>query len=133
MRAVLDPNVLIAAVLSPRGTPAQIVSRWLAGEFELVVSASLLDELRRALAYPKIRARLPASDAAEFIGLLRKSAVLVPDPTDVPRRSPDRGDDYLLALAEKERAALVSGDRHVLALADEFPVRTPRELAEALG
>ena len=133
MRAVLDPNVLIAAVLSPRGTPAHVVSRWLAGEFELVVSAVLLRELRRSLAYEKVRKRLPASDAAEFIGLLGKGAVLASDPTDVPRRSADRGDDHLVALAESERAMLVSGDRHLLALADELPVRTPRQFADALA
>jgi hypothetical protein len=38
VRAVLDPNVLIAALLSPTGAPAQLVGRWLGGEFELVVS-----------------------------------------------------------------------------------------------
>ena len=51
MRAVLDPNILIAALLSPGGAPAQIVSRWLGGEFELVVSEALLSALERALAY----------------------------------------------------------------------------------
>ena len=50
MRAVLDVNVLIAALLSPTGAPAQIVSRWLGGEFELIVSGNLLAELERALA-----------------------------------------------------------------------------------
>jgi uncharacterized protein len=133
VRAVLDPNVLIAAVLSPRGTPAQIVARWLAGEFELVVSEALLGELRRSLAYRKIHNRIAAKEAAGFVALLRESAVLAPDPIDPSRRSADPGDDYLLALAEKERAVLVSGDRHLLALADELPVRTPREFAGTLG
>lgn len=133
MRAVLDPNVLIAAVLSPRGTPGQILSRWRAGEFELVVSAALLTGLRRSLADPKIRNRVPTANAAEFVRFLRESAVLVRDPIKVARRSADPGDDYLLALAENERAVLVSGDRHLLALADELPVLTPREFAARLG
>jgi putative PIN family toxin of toxin-antitoxin system len=133
VRAVLDPNVLIAALLSPRGTPAQIVSRWLSGEFELILSETLLSELRRSLAYPKIRGRVPAASAAEFIALLRESAVVALDPTEVACRSVDAGDDYLLALAEKQQAVLVSGDRHLLALAAELPVRTPREFADVLG
>lgn len=35
------------------------------------------------------------------------------DPADPPPRSSDRGDDYLLALAESERAVLVSGGKDV--------------------
>lgn len=38
MRAVLDPNVLVSALLSPTGTPARIVLAWAEGRFELVVS-----------------------------------------------------------------------------------------------
>ena len=44
----------------------------------------------------------------------------------------DRGDDYLVALAEHTRAVLASGDRHLLALATELPVLTPRKFLTAL-
>ena len=126
MRAVLDPNILIASLLSPTRAPAQIVSRWLAGEFELVVSETLLAELERALAYPKLRDRVPRSEAAAFVTLLRHGGILAPDPATAGRRSADPGDDYLLALAESERAILVSGDQHLLALADQLPIQTAR-------
>lgn len=132
MRAVLDANVLIVALLSPSGAPAQIISRWLAGEFELVVSESLLAELERALAYPKLRTRIAPEDAAEFVSFLQNTAVHAPDPPAPPRRSRDAGDDYLLALAESEKAIVVSGDQHLLELADWFPVRSPRDFLEAL-
>jgi putative PIN family toxin of toxin-antitoxin system len=132
VRAVLDANVLISALLSPRGAPAQILSRWLVGEFELVVSESLLAELERALAYPKLRTRIAPEDAVEFASFLRDAAVLVSDPPAPPRRSPDPGDDYLLALAESEKAIVVSGDQHLLDLADRFPIRSPVAFLEAL-
>lgn len=132
MRAVLDPNILISALLSRSGAPAQIVGRWLAGEFELIVSDVLLAELERALAYPKLRARIASGDAGEFVALLRHAAIIAPDRPASPRRSPDPGDDYLLALAEGQGALLVSGDQHLLGLADRFPVRTPRAFLEAL-
>ena len=132
MRAVLDPNILIASLLSPSGAPAQIVSRWLAGEFELVVSEALLAELERALAYPKLRRRISASQASEFVELLRHGAILAADPPDAARRSADAGDDYLLALAEGERAILVSGDQHLLTLADQLPIQTARGFVNAL-
>lgn len=132
MRAVLDPNILIAALLSRGGLPAQIVSRWLAGEFELVVSESLLAELERALAYPKLRARIAAADAGEFVALLRHSALLVFDPPAPPKRSADPGDDCLLALAEGAQAVLVTGDRHLLDLANELPIHTARAFLDTL-
>lgn len=132
MRAVLGPNILIAALLSPSGAPSQIVARWLAGEFELVVSETLLAELERALTYPKLRARVTQSEAAEFVSLLRDGAILAPDPSTPAHHSADPGDDYLLALAENERAVLVSGDQHLLALADTLPIYTARAFLDTL-
>lgn len=132
MRAVLDVNVLVSALLSRDGAPAQIVSLWLAGEFELVVSEALLAELERALEYPKVRTRIPADDAAAYVALLREGAAVAADPPLPPRRSPDQGDDYLLALAEAQKAKLVTGDQHLLELVAHFPIRTPREFLEAL-
>jgi putative PIN family toxin of toxin-antitoxin system len=133
VRAVLDPNVLIAALLSRRGAPAQIVARWLAGEFELVVSEALLAELARALAYPKVRNRVTEGEASVFVGLLREAGRLAPDPEASAHHSADPGDDYLLALAHTERAVLVSGDQHLLALAGELPILTPRASLDELA
>ena len=133
MRAVLDPNVLIASLLSREGAPARLVSLWLAGAFEVVVSETLLEELERALAYPKLRDRVAADEASEFVALLRHTAVVASDPSVIASRSEDPDDDYLLALAEQERAIVVSGDHHLLALADRFPVVIPRAFLETLS
>jgi putative PIN family toxin of toxin-antitoxin system len=133
VRTVLDPNVLVAALLSPSGTPATLIVRWLAGDYELVVSEHLLEELDRVLGYPKIRARISEEDANAFVDRVRANAELANDPPKPALRSVDPGDDYLLALAEAEHALLVSGDKHLLDLADAFPIRTPREFADALA
>lgn len=132
VRAVLDANVLISSLLSAHGAPAGLVARWRAGEFELVVSERLLAELRRALRYPKLRERVPADAADAFISLLRDLATVAPDPRDAPRRAEDPRDDYLIAVAEAQRAVLVSGDRHLLTLADRFPIRSPRDFLDSL-
>ncbi|MBA2420337.1 MAG: hypothetical protein H0V57_04320 [Thermoleophilaceae bacterium] len=50
--------------------------------------------------------------------------------TAPPVRSEDQGDDYLIALAAEQRAALVSGDKHLLALAGRIPVYSPREFID---
>ena len=127
MKAVLDANVLISAVLAPTGAPAKVLRLWLEGAYELVISPRLLAELDRALAYPKLRARVPAQEAGELLELLGRHAQVVPDPrgSTQPTRSSDPGDDYLIALAAVEAAILVSGDAHLLALADEIPVLSP--------
>jgi uncharacterized protein len=132
VRAVLDPNVLISALLSPSGVPAQLVSRWLAGDFELVVSERLLAELSRALRYPKLRDRIRRSEAAAFVALLEAAGLVASDVSRPPRRSADPGDDYLLSLAESESALLISGDAHLVKLADRLPVRSPRAFLELL-
>lgn len=125
MRAVFDPNVLIAALLSPTGSPAALLRRWLDGEFELLVSERLLAELRRALAYPKLRSRVTDIEAKTFVDLLERAATVTDDPPTGARRSRDVDDDYLLALAESSMAILVTGDRDLLDLKG-LPVRTAR-------
>jgi predicted nucleic acid-binding protein len=47
--------------------------------------------------------------------------------------SVDPGDDYLIALASSQRAALVSGDKHLLDLAGKIPVFSPREFIRLLA
>ena len=133
MRAVLDVNVLISAMLSSRGSPARLLLAWQAGAFELVVSPALLTELARALAYPKLARLIPADDASGFVAWIARSAALAADPENAPAiRSADPNDDYLLALAAAEQAFLVSGDRHLTILADRLPARTPAEFLASL-
>jgi uncharacterized protein len=132
--AVLDPNVLISAVLAPNGNAAKLLRTWQRGEFELIVSPALIAELERALAYPKLRSRIPEDDAREFVRWLAETATLVDDPDEEPPlRSADPGDDYLIALAATRRAILVSGDRHLLALTDNIPVDSPARFLERLS
>lgn len=133
MRAVLDVNVFISAMLSPRGNPARLLVAWQAAEFDLVVSPALLEELARALTYPKLVRHFAPEDASAFVAWLARSAVVAQDPEGVsPLRSADPDDDYLLALARSERAILVSGDAHLTTLADRAPVRTPAEFMATL-
>ena len=127
MRAILDVNVLVSAVLSKAGAPARLLELWLAGAFELVLSERLLNETERALAYPKVRERVAPGDAQELLRVLRDVAELVPDAEAPPSvRSPDPHDDYLLALAAREDVPLVTGDGHLLGLGKGLPIVSPR-------
>lgn len=131
MRALLDANVLVSAILSREGPPARLVALWLDAAFELVVCPALLAEVDRALAHPKVRPRIEPADAERFVDLLSELGEMVPDPDEPPpMHSADPEDDYLLALAAREDVPLVTGDKHLLALRDLAPVFSPRDFLE---
>ena len=134
MRAVVDANVLISAVLSSRGASAKLLRASRDGAFELIMSELLLAELDRAFGYPKLRKRIPADKAAAFIGWLRDHGTMAEDPTSPPPiRSPDPDDDYLLALAISQRAFLVTGDQHLLGVGGDLPILPPAEVLRRLA
>jgi putative PIN family toxin of toxin-antitoxin system len=133
VRAVFDPNVIISGLLSATGAPAELLRAFDRGEVDVVASPKLMDELTRALAYPKLRRYVSEEDAVAAMAWLDDSAIAVPDPDDPPSvHSADAQDDYLIALASMERVALVSGDKHLLKLDRQIPVFSPRKFLEFL-
>jgi len=134
VRAVIDPNVLVSAAISPAGASAQILLAWADARFELVVSPKLLDELSEVLAREKFRRWIGADAAAEFIAVLAEEAIMVDDVPSPSKPSPDPADDYLLALTSSAVADyLVSGDSHLTGLTDPIPpIVTPRQFIDRL-
>jgi uncharacterized protein len=129
-RAVLDPGVLVSALITPSGRPAKLLLSARAGGFDLVVSPLLLDELESVLQRKKFRRYVDLDRVAAYLDLLRRDAELVADPeTPSPIPCKDPGDDYLIALALSQSAALVSGDSDLLELADKIPVFSPAEFS----
>jgi uncharacterized protein len=134
VRVVLDANMLVSAVISTAGPPREIVGAWVDERFELIASPVLLDELRDVLARPRFRRWVSEATASEFVEGLAEDAEIIADPPAQAGLTPDPDDDYLLALARAAQADyLVSGDRHLLDLADpEPPVLTPRQFLDLL-
>ena len=134
MRALLDVNVLIAGLLSRTGSPARLLGKWLEGEFELVISDLLLDELEKTLARPKLRRLLDDDEISAFLELLRGGlADWVEDPGEPSSiKSRDPKDDYLIAVARAAQATLVTGDADLLELSGSIPVMSPRAFLETL-
>jgi len=130
---VLDPNVLVSALISPAGPPAQVLSAWVQERFELVVSPLLLAEAQDVLARPKLRRWVSQAAAQELVQALQ-TAILTDDPPAQAGLTPDPNDDYLIALARSADVAyLVSGDTHLTGLTDpQPPVLTPRQFLDLL-
>ena len=134
LRVVADPGVLVSALLSRLGAPSLLLDRWRDGEFELIVSPKLLEELEDALDRPKFRGRISRDEVQSYVDGIVADAVVFPDVHDPPNVTPDPDDDYLVALADVARAdVIVSGDVHLTGLeAPEVPVLTPRQLVDRL-
>jgi predicted nucleic acid-binding protein len=96
--------------------------RWIAGEFDLVVSPRLLYELQTVLAREKFRRYLTYDEATEYVSWLHHEAEVVRDPPEKLVRGAvkaDPDDEYLVGLAGalgRGDSYLVSVDRHLLDL-----------------
>ncbi|HEY5814999.1 MAG TPA: putative toxin-antitoxin system toxin component, PIN family [Solirubrobacterales bacterium] len=129
-RAVLDPGVLVSALITPSGAPAKLLERARDAEFELIVSPLLLGELEEVLRRDKFRRYVDLDAVEDYLELLRRIATLAPDPDESPPlRSVDPDDDYLIALAFHESAVLISGDSDLLDLVGGAPITSPADLA----
>jgi putative PIN family toxin of toxin-antitoxin system len=109
MRVVLDTNVLLSALLSPRGLPDVIYRAWRATRFEVVTSQIQLEEIRRASRYPKFKAVLQPHRVGTMVNNLQRALVLNTLPTGL--ETDDPFDAFLLGMAVAGEADyLVTGD-----------------------
>jgi putative PIN family toxin of toxin-antitoxin system len=79
VRVVLDPNVLVSALISSAGPSREIVDAWAHERFELVASPALLGELGDVLARPRFRRWVAIDVARDFIAGLTDAALVVED------------------------------------------------------
>ena len=115
IRAILDTNVIISALLFS-GPPSQLVSAWQSSRLRPVVSAPILDEYIRVLAYPKFELT-----SAEIRGLIEEELLPFIEtvkviPSAVPKvRDPDDAKFIICATTAGVRW-LISGDDDLLSL-----------------
>lgn len=136
LRVVLDANVYVAAAIAPNGSAARVVAAGVRGEYELVVSRELLEEVRAVLAREKFRRYLTIEQAEQFVSAVDLgAAVHAAHVAEPPAVSRDPKDDYLFAVGRAAGAGvLVSGDKDVLDSASDMPlVLTPRAILDRLA
>jgi uncharacterized protein len=134
LRVVLDPGVLVSAVLSRSGAPARIIDAWRDGEFDLIVSPRLLDELEDVLLRPQFGDYATPEQVRAYVDSLAVEGIAFDDPGNPPRVTRDPDHDYLLALAVAAGADfLVSGDKDITSVPDApCAILTPRAFLDRL-
>lgn len=138
LRAVLDGNVYVSAIIRPEGLPGQIIERFLrASAFDLVMSPAIRDEVLGALAYPKVRKSLKRDvDPDLWFEDIVLLARMVAGDHHVTGVSEDPDDDiYIGAALEGRCSYIVSGDPHLLTIGEHEAVRvvTPRTFMTLLS
>jgi len=135
IRATLDTNVLATGSLGRGSPPDLILRRWNTGEFELVVSETILRELARTLAAPYFGQRLTAEAAATILSRLREAATLVESPALAEPVATHPEDDLILSTADSGKVDyLVTGDGRLRRLGryGSIAILTPREFLDLL-
>jgi putative PIN family toxin of toxin-antitoxin system len=132
VRVVLDTNVLVSALLSRAGIPAEVLRRTLRGELIPLFDERIFEEYREVLARPKLKI-----DPVVMARLLESLSVIGEPVKAVPLESPnapDPDDLAFLEVAVTGRAdALVTGNARHFPDTRGVELFSPRALLERLG
>lgn len=120
IRAVIDVNVLVSALIGPLGFSRRLITAWQEDQFDLLISGGIIAELDQKLRLPRISKWLPSPDTNRqwILQLLQSQGhtVIVP-PRECHIVTGDPEDDYVLATCRLGEAVyLVTGDRKLLDL-----------------
>lgn len=137
IRANLDANVYVSAAVRPEGPPGQILEGFLQGDaFEIVMSQAIVEEVLRALNYPKVRKYIRSGlDPALWFEDIVVLSQLVAGEHEFAGVSKDPDDDKYIAAAIEGRAQfVVAGDSDLLDLKEYDGIRivSPRVFLDLL-
>ncbi len=111
MRIVLDTNVLVSALLSPFGPPAQLLSLIVVGSVNLVLDNRIYAEYRTVLARPKFKFDIErVEEVLNFIAVEGEFVASSPLSIEIP----DRQDLLFLevAITSKARVIVTGNQKH---------------------
>ena len=127
---VLDTNVLVSGLAYPGSVPGRILAAWRNGSLDVLLSAYLLDELRRVLPRLVHRHGLTQAEIDDLVDAFSVQAELIEPAAGADPALRDAKDapvlgSLLAALATSSADYLVTGDKDLLALADRYPIMDP--------
>jgi len=119
IRAVLDTNVWVSAMLTPGNPPAKILELALAGKMRVIISPGIIRQIGQVLKYPKVKKVLKkrqftSQEVDDIILKLLKVALITSGKSLADGVSGDPADDMIIACALEGRADfIISGDHHL--------------------
>ncbi len=138
MCVVVDTSVIVSGLISAKGSPALIISRWIQGEFTLLYSSATLAELEDVLNRTWLTERLAATPnrVPDFLRTVRMMGELVGGYAQVGGVVRDPFDEMFLACALLGRADyLVTVDKDLLVLRQygQTHIMNPGEFLDKLS
>jgi putative PIN family toxin of toxin-antitoxin system len=112
LKIVLDTNVLVSGFFY-HGVPNTVFKRWLNGDFQVCVSAVILEEYDRAM--KEMALKFQGVETDEVLGMIRSQVIVVQETAFGEHVCTDPDDDKFLACAIEAQALLiVTGDKALL-------------------
>ncbi|MBI4741626.1 MAG: putative toxin-antitoxin system toxin component, PIN family [Betaproteobacteria bacterium] len=130
LRVVLDTNVLLSGIAYPASVPGKIVAAWRHGSVDVLLSAYILDELRRVLPHLTPRHGLTSAEIDDLVDILSIQAEIIEPHPGLEPDLRDVDDQPVLgtlraALDSSGVDYLITGDKDLLAIVGRYPLVTP--------
>lgn len=119
MLVVLDTNIYVSSLISEKGHPARIVGWWLEGEFDVLVSQPIMDEILRVTGFERIQKKYARvrENRLEFAALISEQALWIEPQDKLDVIAADESDNRYVECAVAGGAQyIISGDEHLLEL-----------------
>ena len=130
LRVVLDTNVLLSGIAYPAGIPGKILAAWRHGSADVLLSAYILEKLRRVLPRLAHRHGLTLAEIDDLVDVLSIQAEVIEPLPGLEPALRDIDDQPVLgtllaALKTSGADYLITGDKDLLAMAKRYPIVDP--------
>jgi len=128
-KVVVDTNIFVSAHLISNGNPARVIDCWIEGEYVLLVSKSIVEEIIRVLHEKGITTQ----KIEKLLFLLSKKTIMIASKEEIFVVKDDPSDNKFLECAVLGKANyIVSGDKHLLGLGEYEGIKilTPKEFLD---
>jgi putative PIN family toxin of toxin-antitoxin system len=134
LRAVVDTNVLVSALIRRQGTPGQVLRHLRSARFTIIYSLPMIVELVEVLSREHIQQKyhVTSDDVTALINLVRLRGELVSPGKQVKVCRDPKDNRFLEAALEGGADAIVSGDSDLLVM-KEFETISILSVAEFLA
>jgi putative PIN family toxin of toxin-antitoxin system len=118
MRAVVDTNILVRAVIKPQGSAGPVLQRLRRRDYTLLLSRATLDEFVEVVHRPRLRVKYGLSEStlrAVIRLIVLRSELVQPDVQIVVCCDP-KDDKFFEVAVSGQAGVIVSGDEDLLTL-----------------